>query len=166
MQVFYDSRSCSRVPSNDSFAIKSTQYDFQNPQRNLSMVCSTNGVIRNAWGLVTSYANVVRSARHLHCRVSGRHMHLLPYNGGPRRPRSCSMRSVAQGKALRVTGPKEIIFLGHMVSTAGPRVDPKKTDSIATFQTPSCRKELLSFLGLAGYYRRFICNFARLSRPL
>ena len=53
-----------------------------------------------------------------------------------------------------------------MVSEDGLRVDPKKTDSIATFQTPSCRKELLSFLGLAGYYRRFICNFARLSRPL
>ena len=59
----------------------------------------------------------------------------------------------------------EIAFLGHMVSDEGLRVDSKKTDAIATFQAPTCRKELLSFLGLAGYYRRFICNFARLSRP-
>ena len=63
-------------------------------------------------------------------------------------------------------GRKEITFLGHMDSAAGLRVDPKKTDSIATFQKPSCLKVLLRFLGLAGYYRRFICNFARLSRPL
>ena len=63
-------------------------------------------------------------------------------------------------------GRKEITFLRHMVSADVLPVDPKKTDSMATFQTPFCSKELLSFLGLSGYYRRFICNFARLSRPL
>ena len=60
----------------------------------------------------------------------------------------------------------EISFLGHMVSDKGLRVDPKKTDAIETFQAPTCRKELLSFLGLAGYYRRIIYDFAKLSRPV
>nr|CCA26867.1 putative retroelement pol polyprotein [Albugo laibachii Nc14] len=63
-------------------------------------------------------------------------------------------------------GLKEIAFLGHMVSEDGIRVDLKKTDSIATFQAPTCCKKLLSFLGLAGHYRRFICNFAQISCPL
>uniref|UniRef100_A0AAV1TTG3 Reverse transcriptase/retrotransposon-derived protein RNase H-like domain-containing protein n=1 Tax=Peronospora matthiolae TaxID=2874970 RepID=A0AAV1TTG3_9STRA len=63
-------------------------------------------------------------------------------------------------------GRNEIAFLGHMVSDEGLQVDLKKTDVIAQFQAPTCRKELLSFLGLAGYYRRFICDFAKLSRPL
>ncbi|CAI5714125.1 unnamed protein product [Peronospora farinosa] len=63
-------------------------------------------------------------------------------------------------------GRQEIAFLGHMVSKYGLRVDPRKTITIATFRAPTCRKELLSFLVLAGYYRRFICNFARISRPL
>ena len=53
-----------------------------------------------------------------------------------------------------------------MVSDKGLRVDPKKTDAIETFQAPTCRKELLSFLGLAGYYRRIIYDFAKLSRPV
>uniref|UniRef100_A0AAV1TY03 Reverse transcriptase n=1 Tax=Peronospora matthiolae TaxID=2874970 RepID=A0AAV1TY03_9STRA len=48
-------------------------------------------------------------------------------------------------------GRNEIAFLGHMVSDEGLQVDPKKTDAIAQFHAPTCRKELLSFLGLAGY---------------
>ncbi|CAI5721718.1 unnamed protein product [Peronospora effusa] len=63
-------------------------------------------------------------------------------------------------------GRQEIKFLGHMVSEDGLRVDPRKINTIATLQEPTFRKELLSSLGLAGYYRRFICNFTRISRPL
>ncbi|POM69824.1 Pol protein [Phytophthora palmivora] len=63
-------------------------------------------------------------------------------------------------------GQTEVAFLGHMVSHAGISVDPRKTGAIAKYPTPTNRKELLGFLGLAGYYRRFIYDFAELSRPL
>ncbi|POM79630.1 Retroelement pol Polyprotein, partial [Phytophthora palmivora] len=60
-------------------------------------------------------------------------------------------------------GQTEVAFLGHMVSQAGISVDPRKTEAIAKYPTPTNRKELLSFLGLAGYYRRFIYDFAELA---
>ncbi|POM81488.1 DNA/RNA polymerase [Phytophthora palmivora] len=63
-------------------------------------------------------------------------------------------------------GQTEVAFLGHMVSQAGISVDPRKTEAITKYPTPTNRKELLSFLGLAGYYRRFIYDFAELARPL
>ncbi|KAE9315814.1 hypothetical protein PR003_g18892 [Phytophthora rubi] len=63
-------------------------------------------------------------------------------------------------------GHSQVAFLGHVVSQAGVSVDPRKTEAIAKYPTPTNRKELMSFLGLAGYYRRFISDFAELARPL
>ncbi|GMF40454.1 unnamed protein product [Phytophthora fragariaefolia] len=63
-------------------------------------------------------------------------------------------------------GRSQVAFLGHVVSQAGVSVDPRKTEAIAKYPTPTNRKELVSFLGLAGYYRRFICDFAKIARPL
>lgn len=61
---------------------------------------------------------------------------------------------------------KKITILGHIVPEERLLFDPKKTDTIATFHVPTCRKELICFLRLAGCYRRFIYDFARISRPL
>ncbi|CAI5728185.1 unnamed protein product [Peronospora farinosa] len=65
-------------------------------------------------------------------------------------------------------GRQEIAFLGHMVSKDGLRVDPRKTNTIATFRAPTCRKKLLIFLGLAGYlpaiYLQFCTDIASSSR--
>jgi hypothetical protein len=59
-----------------------------------------------------------------------------------------------------------IDFLGHRISSNGIFMDPKKISSILEWPTPTCVKDIQSFLGLANYYRRFIPNFAKLAHPL
>lgn len=61
---------------------------------------------------------------------------------------------------------REVTFLGHVVSNHGISPDPNKTIKIAAWPTPSSQQQLQQFLGLASYYRRFICDFASISRPL
>jgi hypothetical protein len=60
----------------------------------------------------------------------------------------------------------EGIFLGHCISRSGMRVDPEKIYIITQIRIPSSQKEVRSFLGHVGYYRRFIPNFTSLSTPL
>ncbi|GJZ00154.1 putative reverse transcriptase domain-containing protein [Tanacetum coccineum] len=50
---------------------------------------------------------------------------------------------------------KEVQFLGHVVNRDGIHVDPSKVDSVKNWKTPESPTEIRSFLGLAGYYRRF-----------
>ncbi|KAK8595273.1 hypothetical protein V6N13_123153 [Hibiscus sabdariffa] len=50
---------------------------------------------------------------------------------------------------------REVVFLGHVVSSEGIRVDPKKVEAIVNWKQPTSVIEIRSFLGLAGYYRRF-----------
>ena len=57
-------------------------------------------------------------------------------------------------------------FLGHMVSAKGVQMDERKVSAIVNWPTPRTLKEVQSFLGLAGYYRRFIPQFAEIARPL
>ncbi|XP_042467322.1 uncharacterized protein LOC122050489 [Zingiber officinale] len=60
----------------------------------------------------------------------------------------------------------QIPFLGHIVSGNGIEVDPAKVEVIRNWDTPKNASEIRSFLGLAGYYRRFIHNFSRIALPL
>jgi hypothetical protein len=61
---------------------------------------------------------------------------------------------------------EEVAFLGHVISKDGVSVDPKKIEAIVEWERPSNAREICSFLGLVGYYRRFIKGFSTLSGPL
>ena len=61
---------------------------------------------------------------------------------------------------------QEIQFLGHMVSKEGISVDPAKVEAVMRWERPKSVFEIRSFLGLAGYYRRFIKNFSRIACPM
>ena len=57
-------------------------------------------------------------------------------------------------------------YLGHIVSSNGVEPDPAKIKAIHEWKIPTNVKEIRSFLGLAGYYRRFIQDFAKIAAPL
>ena len=60
----------------------------------------------------------------------------------------------------------EIYYLGHLISPEGISPLPNKLDSIRHMPVPNSVKEIKQFLGLTGYYRKFVPRFADISRPL
>ena len=61
---------------------------------------------------------------------------------------------------------KQVEFLGHVVSQDGVQTDPEKIESVRNWGTPRRVKDVRSFLGLTGYYRRFIKNYGEIAKPL
>ncbi|KAI3494636.1 hypothetical protein L1887_40553 [Cichorium endivia] len=61
---------------------------------------------------------------------------------------------------------RKVDFLGHVVSQEGIHVDPSKIKAIENWEIPRTPTEIRQFLGLAGYYRRFIKNFSKIAKPL
>ena len=60
----------------------------------------------------------------------------------------------------------EVSFLGHVVSNGGIAVDPGKVKDVLNWKPPTDVGQIRSFLGLAGYYRRFIEGFSKLAKPM
>ena len=69
-------------------------------------------------------------------------------------------------KIVLQTLRKEVSFLGHIVSVEGIRVDPAKIEAIVNWKPPRIVIEVRSFLGLAGYYKRFVKGFSVIASPL
>nr|GEW15295.1 reverse transcriptase domain-containing protein [Tanacetum cinerariifolium] len=57
-------------------------------------------------------------------------------------------------------------FLGHLIDSQGLLVDPAKIESVKNWTSPTTPTEVHQFLGLAGYYRRFIKSFSKIAKPL
>ena len=61
---------------------------------------------------------------------------------------------------------EEIEYLGHVVSGKGISTNPKKIEAVSKWPTPRTVYDVRSFLGFVGYYRRFIKNFSRITKPI
>ncbi|WVZ87870.1 hypothetical protein U9M48_034445 [Paspalum notatum var. saurae] len=61
---------------------------------------------------------------------------------------------------------KKVAFLGHVLTAEGVSVDPEKVEAVSNWKTPRNATEIRSFLGLAGYYQRFMENFSKIAKPM
>nr|GEW66149.1 putative reverse transcriptase [Tanacetum cinerariifolium] len=63
-------------------------------------------------------------------------------------------------------GYEDVVFLGHVITSEGVQVEQEKISAVQSWPIPTTVKEVCGFLGLTGYYRRFVKNYGLIARPL
>ncbi len=63
-------------------------------------------------------------------------------------------------------GLKEVTFLGHRISAAGSKPDPKNIEAVAKMKAPTTVKDVRRFLGMCGFYWKHVPSFAKIATPL
>jgi hypothetical protein len=61
---------------------------------------------------------------------------------------------------------KQVAFLGYIISKGGIYVDPSKIQNVLSWNAPTSVGDIWSFLGLGGYYQRFIKGFLKITKPM
>ena len=69
-------------------------------------------------------------------------------------------------KSKCIFAQQQVDYLGHVINSKGVQADPQKISAIMTWPMPQTVKELRGFLGITGYYRRFIQDYGKIARPL
>jgi hypothetical protein len=61
---------------------------------------------------------------------------------------------------------EQVVFLGHIISKGGIFVDPRRVQDVLSWNSLTSVGDICRFLGLAGYYQRFIEGFSKISKPM
>lgn len=83
----------------------------------------------------------------------------------------CIFRALSQAQyylkhSKCLIGQRQLDYLGHAVSGSGVQLDPSKVQAIVDWPTPRSPKDLRAFLGLTGFYRKFVKGYAGMAAPL
>jgi hypothetical protein len=61
---------------------------------------------------------------------------------------------------------KQVAFLGHVIPKGGISIDPSKIQDVLSWNAPASVSKIQSFLGLVGYYQRFIEGSSKITKPI
>nr|GEW61485.1 putative reverse transcriptase domain-containing protein [Tanacetum cinerariifolium] len=90
----------------------------------------------------------------------------IPYGDEVYLAQVTSKKAEDKSKEKRLEDVPIVKFLGHMIDSEGIHVDPAKIKAIKDWASPKTPTEIHQFLGLVGYYRRFIKGFSKIARPM